>query len=236
MRGNLALPPRIEGVKAVKAYYSPMRILTRVLPPLLATSFAFASSFPQQPPIQAAALESHEGMTISAKPWLDPSQYKQPFPKRSPLAAGILAIQVSFRNDSSESVKVGLEHIRLTLHIDQDNLQELEPLTADQVAEATLRPRGKDPTAHRRFPLPVGSGVKSVKDKDWTEMQQQAQNAAVPTRVVAAHSTVQGLLYFDMQGQLDLLHSARLYIPDITIMGKNQSLTYFEIDLSRPAT
>jgi len=33
-----------------------------------------------------------------------------------------------------------------------------------------------------------------------------------------------------------MLTSARLYIPDIAIMGKNQSLTYFEIDLSRPAS
>src|SRR5262249_24561996 len=152
-----------------------------------------------------------------------------PFPKKSPFAAGIIAVHVTFRNDSNETVKVGLDRIRLTLRIDE-NIQELDPLSAEQVAELTLRPRGKDPTAHRRLPIPLPSiGVKTPRDKNWTELQNQAQNAAVPTSVVAAQSTVKGLLYFDLQGQLDMLSGAHLYIPDIVIMGKNQSLTYFEI-------
>ena len=215
-----------------------MRILSRALPAILTASLAAFSFSQQPPPLRTAALESHEGMTVSAKPWLDPALYKTPFPKKSPFAAGLIAVQVSFRNDSNETVKVGLDRIRLTLHIDAENLQELNPLTAEQVAELTLSPHAKDPTARRRFPIPIptGSGVKSPRDKNWTEVQQQAQNAAVPSSVVAAHSTVQGLLYFDLQGQLDMLTSARLYIPDIAIMGKNQSLTYFEIDLSRPAS
>jgi len=244
VQGNPKLPQRIEGVKAIKVYYNPMPKLTRALPAiapifsvafLAATAFAFAQQ--QPPPIQAAALQSHEGMTVSAKPWLDATLYKQPFPKKSPFAAGVLAVQVTFRNDSDESVKVGLDRIRLTLRVDEDNRQELKPMTAEQVAEATLRPHAKDPTAHRRFPISLpSSGVKSPRDKNWTEIQLQAQNAAVPTSVVAAHSTVQGLLYFDLQGQLDMLTSAHLYVPDIAIMGKSQSLTYFEIDLSRPAS
>jgi hypothetical protein len=52
--------------------------------------------------------------------------------------------------------------------------------------------------------------------------------------VIAPHSTVQGLLYFDLQGQFDLLNGARLYVPDVLVMENNRSLTYFEIDLSRP--
>ncbi len=201
---------------------------------LAAAAFTFAQQ--QSPPMQGVALQSHEGMTVSAKPWLDATLYKQPFPKKSPFAAGVLAVQVTFRNDSDESVKVGLERIRLTLRIDEDNRQELNPMTAEQVAEATLRPQAKDPTAHRRFPISLpSSGVKSPRDKNWTEIQNQAQNAAVPSGVVGAHSSVQGLLYFDLQGQLDMLTSAHLYVPDIAIMGKSQSLTYFEIDLSRPA-
>ena len=241
MQGNPKLPQRIEGVKVIKVYYNPMLELTRALPAIASAIFAAclaaaAFTFAQQqpPPIHAAALESHEGMTVSAKPWLDATLYKQPFPKKSPFAAGVLAIQVTFRNDSNESVKVGLERIRLALRIDEDNRQELNPMSAEQVAEATLRPRAKDPTSHRRFPIPTGSGVKSPRDKNWTEIQLQAQNAGVPTSVVAAHSSVQGLLYFDLQGQLDMLTSAHLYVPDIAIMGKSQSLTYFEIDLSRP--
>jgi hypothetical protein len=40
------------------------------------------------------------------------------------------------------------------------------------------------------------------------------------------------LLYFDLQGQFDLLNTAHLYVPDVAIMGKDEGLTYFEIDLS----
>jgi len=161
-------------------------------------------------------------MAISAQPWLDAAQYKQPFPKHSPFPAGIVAIHVAFRN-----------RIRLNVRVDE-NIQQLEPLSAEQVADAALRPKAKDPTAHRRLPIPLpSSGVRKPNDKNWIEVQTQAQNAAVPTSVIAPHSTVQGLLYFDLQNQLDLLDSAHLYLPDIVIMGKNQSLTYFEIDLGR---
>jgi len=219
-----------------------MRKLIRALPGpatvcLFALCFVWAlASVAQSPQPRAAAAESHEGMAISAQPWLDSSQYKQPFPKHSPFAAGVVAVHVSFRNDSAEALKVGLSRIRLNIRVDEST-QQLVPLSAEQVADAAMRPKAKDPTAHRRLPIPLpSSGVKKPNDKNWIEVQTQAQNAAVPTSVIAPHSTVQGLLYFDLQGQVDLFGSARLYLPDITIMGKNQSLTYFEIDLSRPAT
>jgi hypothetical protein len=181
--------------------------------------------------LQTSSLESHEGLTISARTWMQPAQYKEKFPKKSPFVAGVLAVQVAFRNDSDQSMKVGLERIRLSFNLDDENRQELEPMKAADVADAVLRPGGKDPTKRTRLPLPITTG--GNKSKDFTELQNQAQNAAVPTSVVAAHSTVQGLLYFDMQGQFDLLRTAHLYIPDVGIMGKPEGLTYFEIDLSR---
>ena len=186
----------------------------------------------KQSPLQTSALESHEGITISARPWTDAALYKEKFPKKSPFAAGVLAVQVAFRNDSEQSVKVGLDRIRLSFTLEDDSRQELEPMKAADVADAILRPGGKDPTARRRLPVPI-TPSSSSKGKDFTELQNQAQNAAVPSSVVAAHSTVQGLLYFDMQGQFDLLHTAHLYVPDVTPMGKQEGLTYFEIDLSR---
>ena len=70
---------------------------------------------PPQASLKTASLESHEGLTISALPWTDPTQYKEKFPKKSPYAGGVLAVQVAFRNDSDESVRVNLERIRLCL-------------------------------------------------------------------------------------------------------------------------
>ena len=219
-----------------KVYYTRMRKFALTVPCI---SLALAvAAFPQQPSqLKSAALESHEGMTISATPWIDGALYKEKFPnpKKSPYTAGVLAVQVVFRNDSDQSVKVNLDRVRLTFTLDEDNRQEIQPLTPEQVADAITRPGAKDPTARRRLPIPLpSSGVpKEKKDKNWLELQKEAQEAGIPSNVVAAHSSVAGLLYFDLQGQFDLLSSSHLYVPEIAIMGKSESLTYFEIDLSR---
>jgi hypothetical protein len=233
-QGNPARPPGIEGVEMRKVYYNLMQKLTISIP-LLALMLAAMPGATQQPAsLRTASLQSHEAMTISVLPWTDPALYKEKFPKKSPFAAGILAVMVAFRNDSDESVKLNLDRIRLSVRIDEDNRQQLEPLTADQVAYETLAPARKDPTKTRKkFPFPTGA-PKTGMDKNWFEVQKQAENAAIPSSVVAPHSTVQGLLYFDLQGQFDLLSTAHLYVPDLLVMEKNRSLTYFEIDLSRP--
>ncbi|HEY5069635.1 MAG TPA: hypothetical protein VII37_07595, partial [Candidatus Acidoferrum sp.] len=143
-------------------------------------------------------------------------------------------MQVVFRNDSNESMKVSLDRIRLSFQVDEDHRQELQALTSGQVADEVLKPGGKDPSKSRsRIPLPVS--IPHNNDKHWTELQQQVDAAGVPANVIAPHSTVQGLLYFDLQGQFDLLNGAHLYVPDVVVMENNRSLTYFEIELSKPA-
>ena len=215
-----------------------MPILSRTVPFLAAcvlagTYVGAQQNGSQQAPLKTTSLETHEGLTISARPWTDAALYKEKFPKKSPYAAGIVAMQVVFRNDSNESLKVGLSRIRLSFQIDQDNRQEVQALTAAQVADEVLKPGGKDPSKRTKIPLPV-SIPRSGNDKKWTELEQQAENAGVPASVIAPHSTVQGLLYFDLQGQFDLLNGAHLYVPEIVAMETNRSLTYFEIDLSGP--
>jgi len=191
---------------------------------------------PPQASLKTASLESHEGLTISALPWTDPAQYKDKFPKKSPYAGGVLAVQVAFRNDSDESVRINLERIRLTVQLDSDNRQEVPSLNSEELADAVLKPKAKDPTASRpKLPIPVG-GSKGGRDKHWAELQTQAQNASVPTSVVAAHSTVQGLLYFDLQDQFDLLQNAHLYVPQLSQMTSGRAMTFFDIDLSRRNT
>ena len=70
--GNLALPPGIEGVEMRKDYYNPMRNLAIIVPFLAATLFSDGPAAQQpQATMKAAALESHEGVTISAQPWTD---------------------------------------------------------------------------------------------------------------------------------------------------------------------
>jgi hypothetical protein len=213
-----------------EAYYNRPRIAVIAASLVAISAASVAQSFCQQAPLKTASLESHEGLTISALPWTDPAKYKEKFPKKSPYAAGILAIQVSFRNDSDDSMRVSVSRIRLTVHLDPDNTQELQPITPEELAESVLKPR-KDPTASRsRLPLPVPL-PSGGKDKG-SELQKEAQNAAVPTGVIAPHSTVEGLLYFDLQNQFDLLQTAHLYVPEIVLMQGNRALTFFDIDLA----
>jgi hypothetical protein len=232
--GNLALPPGIEGVEMRKDYYNPMRNPAIIVPFLAAALFS-AGLIAQQPQttLKAAAIESHEGVTISAQPWVDAANYKAKFPKKSPFAAGVVGIDTIIRNDSDESMKVDLDEIRLNVTVSEDNRQALESLRPDDVADVVTGAKIKDPTSTHRSPIPIPTGPKVGRDKHWTEMQRAAADAGITSSVVAPHHSVQGLLYFDLQGQTDLLKTAHLYIPDVRSLEKNHSLMYFEIDLSR---
>lgn len=233
--GNLALPPGIESVEMRKGYYNPMRNLAIIVPFLAATLFSGGPAAQQpQATMKAASLESHEGVTISARPWTDAATYKAKFQRKSPLAAGILAIDTIIRNDSDDSMKVDLEQIRLNVTVSEDNRQALRSLTPDDVADVMTDTGTKDPTAKHRAPFPIPStGQRVGRDKHWIEIQKAAAEAAVPGSIVAPHQAIQGLLYFDLQGQFDLLSTAHLYIPDVRALEKNHPLLYFEIDLSR---
>jgi hypothetical protein len=237
-QGNPALTPGIEGVEMRKVYYNPMRNLATIVPFLAAVFFIDAflekPAVPQQPQatLKSAALESHEGVTISAQPWTDAATYKAKFPKKSPLASGIVAIDTIVRNDSDDSMKIDLEQIRLNVTVSEDNRQALRSLTADDVADVMTDTGKHDPTETRRSPIPIPKGPKAGRDKHWTEAQKAAADAAFATPIIAPHKSVQGLLYFDLQDQFDLLNTAHLYIPDIRALEKNHPLLYFEIDLS----
>ncbi len=217
-----------------KVYYNPMPKLTLMLP-LFAFSLVISDPGAAQQPssLKTSSLESHEGMTITARPWTDPALYKEKFPKKSPFAAGIIAIQVVFRNDSDDSMKINLERIRLNLTLSEEDHQALYPLTSEEAADVITRPSTRNLSA-KRLPIPLG-GPKVGKDKKWIEVEQSIRNAGVQASVVAPHSSVQGLLYFDLRSQFDLLNTAHLYVPEIVAIEKNHGLLYFEIDLSRSA-
>jgi hypothetical protein len=215
-----------------EVYYNPGRKLIFLLS-LSAFLLLFANKVAtQQPtPLKTSALESHEGMTITARPWTDPGLYKQKFHKKSPYAAGIVAVQVAFRNDSDDSMKVNLERIRLNVTLAEEDRQALNPLTSEQATDVIMKPGAKNVT-QRRFPIPLG-GPKVGHDKKWIEVEQELRDAGVRASIVAPHSAVQGLLYFDLRNQFDLLNTAHLYFPEVVAIEKNRPLMYFEIDLSR---
>jgi len=215
------------------AYYILMRKLSAsVLLCLLAAFVAPSLAGQQAPPTRAAIQDSHEGMTIGVDPWTVATRYKEKFPKKSPFSKGVIALHVSFRNDTDESIRIDLLHIRLLVRFSEDERQELESLSADDVADTVLlKSSGKDPTARKLpLPIPIGRSAPS-RDKNWTEFRDTCQNAAVPSPIVAAHSTMEGLLFFDLRGEVELLQSARLYVPNLTTMSTKQPLSFFDIAL-----
>ena len=183
--------------------------------------------------LRTSIVDAHEGITIGVDPWTQAGQYKSKFPKKSPFNAGIVALHLNIRNDNDEGVKLNLSRLRLLVQLDEENRQELQALTAEDVADAVmLRHSGKDPTA-RRSPLPLPfltGGPKPERDKNWVEFKEACQNAAMPSSVVAAHSSMEGLVYFDLRGEVDLLQTARLYVPDLQRMSTRDAISYFDID------
>ncbi len=183
--------------------------------------------------LRTSIVDSHEGITIGVDPWTQASRYKTKFPKKSPLNEGVVALHLTIRNDNDEGVKLNLSRIRLLVQLDEENRQELEALTAEDVADTVmLKQNGKDPTARRSpLPLPVPVGrPKPERDKNWVEFKEACQNAALPSSVVGAHSTMEGLVYFDLRGEIDLLQTARLYVPDLQRMSTHEAISYFDIN------
>jgi hypothetical protein len=196
-----------------------------------------ASLMAQQPATaRGSAVESHEGVTISVEPWTHASNYKEKFPKKSPFTGGVAALHVTFRNNSDESVRVDLQRIRLVIILGDENRQELVPLSADDVADTVLLKGGKDPTTRRNpLPIPIGKPNPS-RDKNWTDFRNDCQDAAIPSPVVAAHGSMDGLVYFDMRSEWELLQTARLYIPNLESMSSHTPLSYFEIELGHSSS
>jgi len=215
-------------------YYSLMKKLLAVVVVAFFGILLGRAAEQESRPLRTSILDAHEGVAIGVEPWTQANRYKDKFQKKTPFGAGIVALKLSIRNDNDEAVKVNLHRIRLLVQLDQDNKQELEALTADDVADAVmLRQNGKDPTA-RRLPIPVPiNRPKPTRDKNWEEFHAAVQNAGMPSSVIGAHSTMEGLVYFDLRGELDLLQTARLYVPDLQKMTSQQAILYFDIDFSR---
>ena len=65
------------------------------------------------------------------------------------------------------------------------------------------------------------------------EFKEACQNAGMPSSVIGAHGTMEGLVYFDMRSEWDLLQTARLYVPDLQKMSTKEAISYFDIDFKQ---
>jgi len=183
-------------------------------------------------PMSLRARDAHQDLTIVADPYVNADRYKKEvFGKNSFYAAGIIAIDVFFRNDNSVPIRLNPGTIQLVISQPGQDRQRLGPLSPEDVADRTLLTANSNIRAHRPFPFP-GSNPSPGHSKDWTEMTTTLRSVALGTDVLPPHATTHGFLFFDLNHDFGAIRNSHLYIPDLAFMTDNKALFFFEIDLS----
>ncbi len=203
-----------------------MRILIVLL---LLPLGALAQTAPADP-LTLPARDAHQNLLIVADPYVSADRYKNNFGKKSPYESGLIAIDVYFRNDNDAPIRLNPETIELVVSNPDEERQRLSPLSPEEVADRTILKTASNPTVKRRLPFPAG-GSGSGKGKDWTEMVRMIRSLALGTDLLPPHETTHGFLFFDLNHEFDAIRHTHLYIPDLSFMGSNKALFFFEIDL-----
>jgi hypothetical protein len=183
-------------------------------------------------PMSLRTRDAHQDLTIVADPYLKAERYsKEVFGKSSPYTAGIVAIDVYFRNDNNAPIRLNPETIQLVISQPGQERQRLGPLSPEEVADRTLLEANPNVRARRPFPFP-GSSSTTGHSKNWTEMTNALHSVALGTDVLPPHATTHGLLFFDLNHDFGAIRNTHLYIPDLAFMTDNKALFFFEIDLA----
>ena len=182
-------------------------------------------------PMSLRTRDAHQELTIVADPYVRAVRYsKEVFGKDSFYAAGIIAIDVYFKNDNNVPIRLNPATIQLVISQPDQERQRLGALSPEEVADRTLLTANSNIRAHRPFPFP-GSSSSSGHSKDWVEMTTTLRSVALGTDILPPHATTHGFLFFDLNHDFGAIHYAHLYIPDLSFMTDNKALFFFEIDL-----
>jgi hypothetical protein len=224
----------------ISRYSMPARIYLLFFYFALCTANALAQGKPSAPvrsaapdPASLPAHDSHQGLVIAADPYVSAERYKDKFGKHSPYDAGLIAIDLLFRNDNDLPIRVNLKTMQLLVSIPGESRQRVDPLSPEDVADRVLAKRPKDPSP--RFPVPRIGAPPSPHNKEWEEFVGDVRAAALNTDLLPPHATTHGLVYFDIDRHYDWISNARVEVPDLAFMNDPKPLFFFEIDLG-PAT
>jgi len=181
-------------------------------------------------PAKLAARDSHQNLLVAADPYMTSDRYKDRFGKKTPYDAGILAIDVYFRNDNEMPIHLKLETIHLVYSPGERAHQELEPLSPEEVADLVLRKQPKDSTVPRPIPFPHGAG--SSTPKGFEDMVTSLRAVSLSTDVLPPHGTIHGFLFFNMNHDFAAVRQSKLSVPDLYFMLDEKPLFFFEVPLS----
>jgi hypothetical protein len=186
-------------------------------------------STPPAPPSPSSwtAKDSHQGFTVAADPYTDAARIKDKFAKTDPYKAGLLAVDVFFKNDSNYPVHVDLTTVRLDIDSSDGQHFHLPALSLEQAARQIAHPNGASlPTPHRLPPI-----LSSNEDSKTRDAKNKLEPLALETDVVPANGTARGFVFFDVSGHFDLVPYASLYVPDVKSVASDNSMIYFEVPL-----
>ena len=211
--------------------------------PLLLAVFALAACpalnaqlpSPAQAPSSSrsnsAATDSHQGFTVSADPYTDADRAKKTFGKADPYKAGILAIDVSFKNDLNAPVHVDLSTISLDVKEPSGQHSRLSVLRVGVVAGRIAHPQGPSSPKPRHFPVPLTGGNLPGTDSKTRDMEDKLTPLSLQSDVVPPNGTLHGMIFFDVEGHFDVVPRSSLYVPDVKSVASETSMIYFEVPL-----
>jgi hypothetical protein len=190
---------------------------------------AFAQTA-QVDPLTLPTRDTHQNLTVAADPYVSADRYsKTLFGKTSPYEAGIVAINVYFKNDNDAPIRLNPSGVLLTISVPRQDHEKLLPLTPAEVANRAILKARANPSASR-LPFPRSEGT-SGKGKAWDEMNSMIQSLVLSTDVLPPHATTHGFLFYDVDHQFDAIRYSTVYIPDLFFMTDKKALLFFEIDL-----
>ena len=193
---------------------------------------ALAQSAPPDP-MSLRTRDAHQDLTIVADPYLRAVRYtKELFGKDSFYNAGIIAIDVYFKNDNDLPIRLNTATIQLVISQPDQDRQRL----GAAVSRRGGRPHALDGKLQYSRAPPVSVPRPFTKSpghgKDWMEMTATLRSVALGTDVLPPHATTHGFLFFDLNHDFDAIRYSHLYIPDLSFMTNNKALFFFEIDLA----
>jgi hypothetical protein len=205
---------------------------------LLPCSALLAQSNPASPsPAASSALpqDSHGGFSVSVDPYTDSHRAKDKFGKSAdPVPAGILPVDVYFKNDTPHPIRVNLETVQLEVQFGESKHQYLDWLPIAQVANMIRHPRGNPSTpSARRFP--VGIPLPG-KDKKVDSIIDELRPFALDSTVVPPLGTLHGFLFFDLSHDFAAAQNASLYLPDVSLLPDMTPLMFFEVRLTKSSS
>jgi hypothetical protein len=177
--------------------------------------------------------DHHEGMSLSADAYADAGRCKDKFGKANPYPVGILPVEIFLRNETGHPIKIDLNAVQLTVHSQSGPLQDVDWLTAQEVATAIAHPKGPSAPHAPRLPVPIPStGGDSKVDKLVAILQPLMLDADV----VPPQAQVHGFLFFDVNRDFSRLQSSSIYLPDAKEIPANKPLLFFEVPLAKGAS